>query len=133
MDYDALLNRGKDELPESVESHSRFTVPAAKVTRPGKKTVVANFGDIGSKLNRDPEAVGKFLLRELGTAGSRSDGRITLNGAFSAEDIDAAIGKYVENFVLCKVCHLPDTQLLKEGKQTFIRCEACGAKYQAKG
>jgi translation initiation factor 2 subunit 2 len=100
MDYDALLNRGKDELPENVESHSRFEVPAAKVTHLGK---------------------------------SRKEGRITLNGSFQAQDVNAAIGKYVESLVMCKVCHLPDTRLLKEGKQTFIRCEACGAKYQAKG
>jgi translation initiation factor 2 subunit 2 len=94
---------------------------------------VVNFGDICSKLNRDPDTVAKYLLHELGTAGSRSEGRMTLNGTFQAEDVNAAIGKYVENFVQCKVCHLPDTQLLKEGKQTFIRCEACGAKYQTKG
>ena len=99
MDYDALLNRGKDELPEKVEGHDRFIVPAAKVTQLGKKTLVANFGDICSKLNRDPDVVAKYLLRELGTAGSRSEGRITLNGIFSAEAIDAAIAKYVENFV----------------------------------
>ncbi len=133
MDYDALLNRGKDELPEKVESHGRFTVPAARVTQLGKKTIVANFGDICSTLNRDPDAVAKYLLHELGTAGSRSEGRMTLNGTFQAQDVNEAIKKYVESFVMCKVCHLPDTQLLKEGKQAFIRCEACGAKYQVKG
>ncbi|HEY3273903.1 MAG TPA: translation initiation factor IF-2 subunit beta [Methanocella sp.] len=133
MDYDDLLNRGKDELPEKMESHGRFTVPAARVTHLGKKTMVANFGDICSALNREPDIVAKYLLHELGTAGSRSEGRMTLNGAFQAEDINAAVGKYVESHVICKVCHLPDTQYLKEGKQAFIRCEACGAKYQVKG
>jgi len=132
MDYDALLNRGKDELPEEMESHGRLRVPAARITQAGKKTIVANFGDICRTLNRDPDAVAKFLLHELGTAGSRDEGRITLNGAFPAEAVDAAVGKYVESHVLCKVCHLPDTQLLKEGKQAFIRCEACGAKYLTK-
>jgi translation initiation factor 2 subunit 2 len=132
MDYDDLLNRGKDELPENVESHGRFIVPAAKVTPLGKKTLVTNFGDISDALNRDPDTVMKYLLHELGTAG-RSEGRVTLNGTFQAQDIDAAVKKYVENFIMCKVCHLPDTQLLKEGKHAFIRCEACGAKYQVKG
>jgi|AGTN01.2.fsa_nt_gi Translation initiation factor 2, beta subunit (eIF-2beta)/eIF-5 N-terminal domain len=133
MDYDSLLNRGKEELPENVESHSRFEVPSAKLTQAGKKTIVTNFGDICDRLGRDQDAVAKYLLHELGTAGSRSEGRITLNGTFQAQDVDAAIAKYVESFVMCKVCHLPDTRLLKEGKQTFIRCEACGAKYQTKG
>jgi translation initiation factor 2 subunit 2 len=133
MDYDDLLNRGKDELPEKVESHGRFTVPAAKVTPLGKKTIVTNFGDICDMLNRDQDTVAKFVLRELGTAGSRAEGRITLSGSFQAQDVNSAIAKYVESFVMCKVCHLPDTQFLKEGKQAFIRCEACGAKYQVKG
>lgn len=133
MDYDALLNRGKEELSETVESRRRFEVPSARVLSAGKKTIVTNFGDICDRLNRDPDAVAKYLLRELGTAGSRSEGRITLNGTFQAQDIDTAIAKYVESFVMCKVCHLPDTRLLKEGKQAFIRCEACGAKYRAKG
>jgi translation initiation factor 2 subunit 2 len=133
MDYDALLNRGKEELPENVESHNRFEVPAAKVNQLGKKTILTNFGDICNRLNRDADVVAKYLLRELGTAGSRTEGRITLNGSFQAQDINAVIGKYVESFVRCKVCHLPDTRLLKEGKQAFIRCEACGAKYQTKG
>ena len=133
MDYNDLLNRGKDELPENVESRGRFTVPAAKVTHLGKKTIVMNFGDICDRLNRDPDAVAKYILRELGTAGSRAGSRITLSGAFQEQDLNSAIAKYVESSVLCKVCHLPDTKLLKEGKQAFIRCEACGAKYQVKG
>lgn len=133
MDYDALLKRGKDELPENVESKSRFEVPAARVTQEGKKTVVINFGEICDRLNREPDALAKYLLREIGTAGTRNDGRMVLNGTFSADDINAVILKYVEGYVLCRECHLPDTRLLKDGRESFIRCEACGAKYQVKG
>jgi len=133
MDYDDLLNRGKSELPENVESHDRFVVPAAKVTHEGKKSIVTNFGDICSTLNRDPEIVARYLLRELGTAGSRSEGRITLNGSFTADSVNGVIKKYVESFVMCRECRLPDTRLQKEGRRTFIRCEACGAKYEVKG
>jgi translation initiation factor 2 subunit 2 len=132
MDYDDLLNRGKSELPESVVSHNRFEVPAAKVIHEGKKSIVTNFGDICSTLIRDPDAVGRYLLRELGTAGSRGEGRLSLNGTFSADDINAVIKKYVESFVMCRECHLPDTRLQKEGRRTFIRCEACGAKYETR-
>ncbi len=133
MDYDDLLNRGKSELPGNIVSRSRFEVPSAKVTHEGKKSIVTNLGDICSRLDRDPDAVAKYLLRELGTAGSRSEGRLFLNGTFSADDIDVVIKKYVETFVMCRECHLPDTRLQKEGRRTFIRCEACGARYETKG
>jgi translation initiation factor 2 beta subunit (eIF-2beta)/eIF-5 len=48
---------------------------------------------------------------------------------FTAEQTDGAIKKYVNESVLCKACHLPGTKLIKDGGQTFIRREACGAKY----
>ncbi|WP_424359431.1 translation initiation factor IF-2 subunit beta [Methanocella sp. MCL-LM] len=132
MDYDSLLNRGKAELPESVESKARFEVPAARVHLEGKKTVITNFDDICDRLNRDPDTVAKYLLREIGTAGARTDGRITLTGIFSPAQIDSAIRQFVEAYVMCKVCHLPDTKLIKEKRATTIVCEACGARYPVK-
>lgn len=132
MDYDSLLNRGKSELPETLESKGRFEVPAAKVQAEGKKTIVVNFEDVCDRLNRDPDLVAKYLLREIGTAGSRNDGRLTLTGSFTASQIDAAIRQFVDALVMCKVCHLPDTKLVKEKRATFLVCEACGARYQVK-
>ena len=132
MDYDSLLNRGKAELPESVESKARFEVPAARVRLEGKKTVIENFGDICDRLNRDPDTVAKYLLRETGTAGTRTDGRITLTGVFSPAQIDSTIRQFVEAYVTCKVCHLPDTRMIKEKRATTIVCEACGARYPVK-
>ncbi|MEK6812055.1 MAG: translation initiation factor IF-2 subunit beta, partial [Nanoarchaeota archaeon] len=32
-------------------------------------------------------------------------------------------------FVLCKECKKPDTELLREDRVTFIHCLACGAKH----
>ncbi len=108
-------------------------MPSARVTRDGKRSIVVNFGDICSALNRDPDLVARYLARELGTAGSRNEGRLSLNGAFSAADVDAIVKKYVESYVMCKECHLPDTRLQKEGRRTYILCEACGAKYETRG
>ncbi|CAJ37361.1 translation initiation factor IF-2 subunit beta [Methanocella arvoryzae] len=132
MDYDSLLNRGKAELPKSVKSKARFEVPAARVRLEGKKTVIENFGDICDRLNRDPDTVAKYLLREIGTAGTRTDGRITLTGVFSSEQIDAAVHQFVDAYVMCNVCHLPDTRMVKEKRTTTLVCEACGARYPVK-
>jgi translation initiation factor 2 subunit 2 len=132
MDYDSLLNRGKAELPETMQTKARFEVPAAKMHLEGKKTVITNFDDICDRLNRDPDVVSKYLLREIGTAGSRTDGRMTLTGIFSPAQIDAAIHQFVEAYVMCKVCHLPDTKLVKEKRAMTLICEACGARYPIK-
>ncbi len=42
-----------------------------------------NFGEIADVLNRDPEHLLKFLLRELGTAGKVEGTRVIFQGRFS--------------------------------------------------
>ena len=132
MDYDSLLNRGKADLPEGIESKGRFEIPLARVQLEGKKTIVANFDVICDRLNRDPDMVSKYLLREIGTAGARADGRVTLTGIFTSAQVDGTIRHFVDAYVMCKVCHLPDTRLVKEKRTTSLVCEACGARYPVK-
>jgi len=132
MDYNSLLNRGKAELPGTGESKGRFEVPAARVHGEGKKTLIMNFDDICDRLNRDPDLVAKYLLREIGTAGARGDGRMALTGVFQASQIDVVIRQFADAYVICNVCHLPDTKLVKEKRATHLVCEACGARYTVK-
>jgi translation initiation factor 2 subunit 2 len=42
--------------------------------------------------------------------------------------INEKIQEYVAEFVICKECKKPDTELVKEDRLTFIHCLACGAK-----
>lgn len=54
-DFEGLLDKAYEELPENVKHHtSRFEVPAAVVTIEGNKTIIENFRDIAEAMNRDP-------------------------------------------------------------------------------
>ncbi|HMK46444.1 MAG TPA: translation initiation factor IF-2 subunit beta [Methanocella sp.] len=132
MDYNSLLNRGKADLQGTSEIKGRFEVPVARVRGEGKKTLIVNFDDICDRLNRDPNLVAKYLLREIGTAGSRDDGRMVLTGVFQAGQIDTVIRQFADAYVICNVCHLPDTKLVKEKRTIQFVCEACGARYTVK-
>ncbi|MCD1293683.1 translation initiation factor IF-2 subunit beta [Methanocella sp. CWC-04] len=132
MDYDELLKRGKSGIPEQMEEKKRFEIPAVKKHTEGKKTIITNFNDICSTINRDPDAVAKYLLRDIGTAGVRADGRLILNGSFTNDELNGTIKKYVDNYVICKVCNLPDTNIIKVDRIDMIKCDACGASYQIK-
>lgn len=130
MDYDSLLKRGKAEQPDKARETSRFKVPAVKLQTQGKKTIIANFNEICDAINRDPGEVATYLLKEIGTAGSRVESRLVLSGSFKEDELNMAIKKYIESHVICKECHLPDTKIIKEDRKYFILCEACGTKYQ---
>jgi len=126
-DYLSLLDSAKEQLPETIEKHERFTVPEPDVFQEGKTTVIRNFGDIIEALRREPEHLVQYLLRELGTPGHIEGRRLVLKAKLSPQQITDRIMSYTETFVLCSECGRPDTRINKEGRVLILECEACGA------
>jgi len=84
---------------------------------------------VASSLRRNPDHLLKFLTKELAAKGIIQGDRIILNMKVSSKKINPKIEQYVEEFVLCKECKKPDTEIVKEGKFTMLQCLACGAKH----
>jgi translation initiation factor 2 subunit 2 len=132
MDYEKLLDEayGKIKKPES--SGERFEIPKIEGHFEGKKTILTNFFQIADHLRRNPEHFQKFLLRELATSGQKEGDRLVLNNNIPSSKINQKIEQYAKEFVLCKECGKPDTELLKEDRLSFIHCLACGAKHSVR-
>lgn len=126
-DYLANLDRALSKLPEIKGTGERFVVPEPKLLTEGKTTVLENFAVIVDKLNREPEHVFKFLLRELGTAGKREGNRAIFQGKFGSSVFFQLIDAYIKDYVTCSECGRPDTHLVKVERFLALRCDACGA------
>lgn len=129
MDYDDQLERALEETPDIDAGSDRFDVPEPDIRQEGKLTVFENFQATVDRLNRDQDHVMQFLQNELGTSGHIDEsGRARLKGEFRLARIEDAIEDYVEGYVTCSECGLPDTVLEREDGVFVIRCEACGAR-----
>ncbi len=126
-DYLADLDRALRQIPEIKGSGERFIVPEPRLLTEGKTIVLENFAAIADKLNREPEHLFKFLLRELGTAGKLEGGRAIFHGKFTSSFIADLIDAYVKEYVTCSECGRPDTHLIKSDRILTLRCDACGA------
>ncbi len=126
-DYLTLLEKAKEDLPDTIEKHERFSVPEPDVFLEGKQTVIKNFGEIADALRRDPEHILHYLLRELGAPGSVEGKRAIIKAKISPTQISDRISSYTETWVLCSECDRPDTHIIKEGRVLVLECEACGA------
>ena len=128
MNYDSALDRAFDSLPERPQdAGSRLTVPDPEGETDGAFTRLTNLGAIADALGREPKHLHRSIQRELGTNGQFENGRARYNGSFTAANFDTAIDEYVEEYVLCSECGLPDTRLVREDGVDMLRCEACGA------
>ena len=108
-------------------------MPKVKGHVEGNKTVINNFKDICDVLRRDQKLVLKYLQRELATPGIIDGPRLILGRKLGADRINQKVEQFTNDFVLCKECHKPDTQLIKSENITVMKCTACGAKSPVRG
>jgi len=127
-DYKKLLKAGMKNIRKT-ESTRRFEVPKSRVLISGSKTIFNNFYEIASALRRNPQHLLKFLLKELATSVDMREKKVIFIGNFSQDLIDKKIDNYVKSYVLCPECGKPDTKLVKEDRNFFLVCEACGARH----
>jgi translation initiation factor 2 subunit 2 len=127
MDYESSLNRAMDAVPDIQSSGERLSVPDAEAQKDGAFTRLTNLEGIADTVSRSPDHLHRFIQRDLGTNGKLTDGVGRYNGTFSGENFDESIESYVESYVLCAECGLPDTRLVTEDGTPMLRCDACGA------
>lgn len=96
----------------------------------GIKTVLVNVNDVATALKRDAPEITKFFGCELGaqTTFSADSDRAIVNGSHRDADLQQNLHKYIENFVLCKKCRLPETHYKIKDGLISQKCLACGNK-----
>ncbi|HEA46263.1 MAG TPA: translation initiation factor IF-2 subunit beta [Candidatus Pacearchaeota archaeon] len=131
-DYEKLLEEAYKGIKQTDSSSERFEIPKIEGHFEGRKTILTNFFQLSSHLRRKPEHFQKFLLRELAASGQKEGDRLVLNMKVPSAKINQKVESYVKEFVLCRECKKPDTELIREDRITFVHCLACGAKHSVR-
>ena len=96
----------------------------------GIKTAIPNMVDVASSLHRPPGEVTKFFGCELGAQTTYNDDteRAIVNGAHETRVLQDKLSVYIEKFVLCPACKLPETSYKIKSEIIYHNCLACGAR-----
>lgn len=95
----------------------------------GIKTRIVNCHEVARALHRPPGYVCKFFGCELGAQTKIDDNASVyiVNGAFQQNVLMDTLKKFIDMFVLCTNCNLPETDLkLKKNGNISQACNACG-------
>jgi len=131
-DYEKLLDEAYSKIKPVESKRQRFEIPMVEGHIEGNKTIITNFRQICDYLRRDCSHVLKFLQRELASPGIVKGDRLILTKKVSSSKINEKIKQYVEEFVICRECGKPDTELIKQDSFLFMHCLACGAKHSVR-
>lgn len=131
-DYEKLLDEAYKKIKPIKSEGERFEVPKAEGMIEGNRTIITNFLQISNYLRRKPEHLVKYLQRELASPGTLEGDRLILVKKVPSSRINEKIKEYTEEFVICRECKKPDTELIKQGEFMFLHCLACGAKHSVR-
>lgn len=127
-DYESLLKRARSTIPDVASKRERLEIPRLSHSVIGMRTVIYNFKEIASALDRDPQHLVKFLSGEMATAATMQESRAIFQGKFPQDTFGRLLQRYMEGFVVCPICKRPDTKIIKEKRLSFLVCKACGAR-----
>ena len=112
----------------------RYRMPKLQVKVEGRgngiKTLLTNVIEVGASLAREPNEITKFFGCVLGSQTTFAGDRHIVNGSHNANDLQKHLCKYIEAFVLCNQCKLPETHYKIKGGIISQKCQACGNKDQ---
>jgi translation initiation factor 2 subunit 2 len=131
-DYEKLLDRAYEDIPDNVKKMSRFEIPKVELRIEARNTYITNFNKIINTLNRDKKEFLGIFLKKAGTMGEIRGQQLFLKGPHKEEALNKLIEQYAKMYVLCKICNKPDTEIQREGKKVFLKCTACGAREEIK-
>ncbi len=116
------------------DPHYRYTMPPLSIHHEGRgnglKTVLLNLKDISDALDRPIDLLIRYFGIEL-SAQCRQESestRVCINGTFTSSQLQETLNRFIDVFVLCPNCHLPETNLGIRKEQVRHRCKSCGAK-----
>jgi len=121
-------NIGGDEN----DKNYRYTMPCIKCKEEGKgngvRTVILNMKDIAKDLKIPPEYPTKWFGFDLGSI-SKYDpkrGFASVNGIHPLSRLDKSIDQFINLYILCPNCHLPETDIYVKKEIIKQGCRACG-------
>ncbi|EAN77702.1 eukaryotic translation initiation factor 5, putative [Trypanosoma equiperdum] len=115
----------------------RYKMPAIQTKVEGSgngiKTVFPNIHDVCLAINRPEEVLMKYFQSEFGAQRtvSEKDDKFLIMGSHTEERVQEKVYDFIRQFVLCRSCRNPETQLSVErnkkgAPQVSMSCGACG-------
>lgn len=126
--YEDILDKAYEKIPDNVKKSSRFEIPKVELRIESRNTYITNFNKIINTLNRDRRHFLGIFLKKAGTMGEIRGQQLFMKGQYKDQVLNKLIENYTKTYVLCSICKKPDTQIQREGKKSYLKCTACGAR-----
>jgi translation initiation factor 2 subunit 2 len=129
--YIEMLERIYHKIGKKNLLDKKVKLPPPETIIRNKKTIWTNFNKICDLLNRNKDHVMSFFSTELGIQTSiDGNNNFLMRGRFQSKQIENLVTRYINEYVICKMCHSIDTLLTRDSitKLYFLNCSNCNSQ-----
>jgi translation initiation factor 5 len=120
------INRNNDD------PFYRYKMPKLKIRMAGKGngeyTILDNIDELCKTLNTPINILLGYISKTLGV--NYNENKKTLTGHYTEEQLMNIIYDYIDFFVLCHKCSIPEITPTIENNKLYYSCSACGNNYE---
>merc|ERR1712188_198195 len=120
-------------IPSYIDDPSyRYKMPKITTRIEGRgngiKTNMVNMVDVARALKTNPAYITKYMGGELGALSnySHEEDKSIVNGAHETSTAQQLVDKFIDKFVLCPNCKLPEIDMMVKKGFLMAGCKACG-------
>lgn len=125
---DFMIDRLYDKLTEQ-ENKSKTSVDPPQIVIENKKTCIVNFKKICAQLNRHNTYLKEYIENEFSVKTNvNANGSLILIGVYKSNKVIAIIKKYIMENIACKECKSCLTDIIRENRITYLKCNRCLSK-----
>ena len=132
---DQLLDRAYDKLQQlhKQKQKQKKTFVKPEIVNHNRKSYITNFTKFCASINRDLEAVRKFIHKDMNAETSLMGDNnlddetsgLKFNITYKSSQIMNCITNYMKEYVLCGLCKSGNTEILKIERINYISCDSC--------
>lgn len=125
-------------IPRTIQDPNyRYQMPLLQQIKIGKgineRTKLLNLEEVAKKLYMEVHIIAKYFSQELGTnvnieTDKKSNEIITIEikGVYSEEDTRNCLDQFINEYILCQQCRVPEMNLVVFENVLSGKCVACG-------
>ena len=118
-------------INQSNDSNYRYKMDELIISYIGKSgkankgfTILINIKTISEQLNHNYKTLLKYISLNLGC--KNDDNKLCIQGHHDKNTIQNIIFNYINTFILCKKCSIPELQYKNKKNIIFTHCLGCG-------
>lgn len=109
-------------IGDSNDPFYRYKRPVSIIKHTNNKTVIVNLDSISKALNTESAFILYYIQLQKSVPVIKNE----IKAIFSQPEIELLINQYIDQYVLCDICHYPEMVIMKNQTKLYFSCHACG-------